>query len=389
MARSILHLADLHLGASHDYLDHRAQERTREADAVLDRIADWIASGGTFAEEIGALLIAGDLFDSPTPPDPLVTQVIRTLRRIEDAGVRVVTLPGNHDEWTYPDGVFRRCRETWPGVLVTSPVPSLVATLEMDGWRVEIVSCAFHQGRNPAPAEWKNPFDDGPRPKGTHRIGLFHGTCDQMGEFLAGGERAFRLDLDRLASWGLEYVALGHIHKRREFPRAGCRVVYAGVIEGKGFDDPGTHELTLIGVSDEDGMEVKTLDARALGIRSREVEVISIDSVVLADAKHLEEEIGRFADPARIVRVALSGSCRFAIDAAALTRRLSPLFYHLEITGADGADAPIGDWESIASQRTLAGIFARRVIESRKGDDPRFWDEVAAAGLRALRGGKG
>lgn len=386
MGQSILHLADLHLGASHDYLGSRGQERAREADGVLDRLAEWIAMAGAGSRDIAAILIAGDLFDCPTPPDPFVMQVIRALRRIESAGIRVVTVPGNHDEWTYPNGVFRRYESTWPGTLVRCAAPEIVETLELEGGMgVEIVSCAFHQGRNPRPDDWTSPFANPPE-EGTRRVGLFHGTLDRVGEYLAGGERAFRLDLDRLASWGIDYLALGHIHKRQEFRSGACHAIYPGPIEGKGFDDPGAGELTLIDFTQE-GVRVSTCDARALGIRARDVEIWTVDPIGIADAAHLEGEIEKRADAARILRVALTGPCRFAVDFDDITRRLGPRFYHLEIEGDDGAGYALGDWEAISSQRTPAGVFARRVIEARDaepGGDPRFWDEVAAAGLRAL-----
>ncbi len=387
MGRSILHLADLHLGARHDYLGSAAAERAREADSVIDRIAQWVAMAGRGSREIGAVLIAGDLFDDPRPPDSLVIQTIRALRNIERAGIRLVTVPGNHDEWTYPDGVFRKNAREWPGTLVTATVPSRVAAIDLEGGvRVEIVSCAFQQGRNPRPCDWANPFEAAKAP-GDRRIGLFHGTCDTMG-LIAAGDRSFPLDLARLASWGLDYVALGHIHRRTVLPAGGCSAVYPGPIEGKGFDDPGSPEMTLIEMAAE-GIGIRTLDARAAGIRAKDIEVYACDPVGISDAQHLEEEIARRAGPAKILQVAFSSPPRFPLDREDVVRRLGPDFHHLEFGGAE-AEAPIGDWERLASERTLAGIFVQRVRRARDAaegegrEDPEYWDQVAAAGLRAL-----
>jgi DNA repair protein SbcD/Mre11 len=384
MGRSILHLADLHLGSSHAYAGSRAQQRARESDAVLDRVAEWIAMAGPGSRDIAAVLIAGDLFDSPTPPEPLVAQTIRALRKIEGAGIRVVTVPGNHDEWTYPDGVFRKNgADRWPGVLVIETAPRHVATIDLEGGaRLEIASCAFHQGRNPKPADWTNPWG-GEKPPGTRRIGLFHGTADQVGDFLSSGERAFRLDLDRLAAWGLDYIALGHIHKRQEIPCAGCVAIYPGPIEGQGFDDPGSQDLTIVDFGSETA-RVTTFDARAAGIRTRDISVATCDPLGISDAIHLGKEIERLADPNRILRFVLGAAPRFEVDLDELRERLAPSFYHLDIDGA-GSETPIIDWERLSSERSLAGIFVRKVTEARDADpDAVFWDEVAAAGLRAL-----
>jgi hypothetical protein len=393
MGRSILHLADLHIGASHAYLAGKAQERAREADAILDRIAEWVVMAGPGSREIGAVLIAGDLFDNPTPPEPLVAQVIRALRRIEGAGIRVITVPGNHDEWTYPDGVYRRNGPgSWPGILVTATAPALVATIELDSEsRVEVVSCAFHQGHNPRPEDWKSPFGAGTNGKGsgTRRVGLFHGTCDRLGAFLAEGERAFRLDLDRLASWGLDYVALGHIHRRQDFTSGSCLALYPGPIEGIGFDSPGSLEMTVVEFT-EGGMRASTLDAKALGIRLRDIEVFECDPIGITDGEHLESEIAKKADPSRILRVVLTSPPHFALDREALAEKLAPAFYHVELAGADADEAAIDGWEAIASERTLAGTFVRHLIAARdaeagvNGEQADLWDQAAAAGLHAL-----
>ena len=65
MRTQILHLADLHLGDSHEYLGPTAEERRREADGLLRRIVDGILSP---TSEIGGVVIAGDLFEMHEPP---------------------------------------------------------------------------------------------------------------------------------------------------------------------------------------------------------------------------------------------------------------------------------------------------------------------------------
>ena len=119
MGQRILHLADLHLGFRHEYLGPDAEARAREADTVLDRVVEWLL--GPNEEQIGALLLAGDIFHTPWPDDQTIERVIRTLGRLEQAGIAVVTVPGNHDELTYVDGVFRR----WASMTLASSPPSM------------------------------------------------------------------------------------------------------------------------------------------------------------------------------------------------------------------------------------------------------------------------
>ncbi|WP_324667949.1 hypothetical protein [Geochorda subterranea] len=51
-----------------------------------------------------------------------MASALEQFRRLEAAGVRVVTVPGNHDEITCADSVYRERASEWPGLLVQSPV---------------------------------------------------------------------------------------------------------------------------------------------------------------------------------------------------------------------------------------------------------------------------
>ncbi|MBD3161531.1 MAG: DNA repair exonuclease [Candidatus Latescibacteria bacterium] len=386
MRHLILHLAALHLGSGHSYLGVRAPERAREADAVLDRVADWVIEGG--GSEVGAVLIAGDLFDTPRPPEPLAEAVVRALSRIEAAGVRVVTVPGNHDEWTYGDGVFRRWADSWPGILATARAPERVARFPLGDRTIEVVSCAFQQGRNPPPGSWEDPFAGEPKGE-ARRIGLFHGTLDAIGGIVAEGPRAFRIDHARLAGWGLDYLALGHIHKPETFRHGACLARYPGPIEGLGFDDPGARALTLVDLSAGEPV-IRSFGAGDAWVRARAVATERIDLVGIGTAEALEARLDALCDPQApqpILRVVLEGRPAFPLDPDEIRRRLVPRTFHLEIEGGGGETAP-SDWEPLAGQSTLEGSFARCVLERRdRESDPdrrSHFDRVAAAGLRAL-----
>jgi DNA repair protein SbcD/Mre11 len=385
MGRKILHLADLHLGFGHDYLGDAADERAREADSVLDRVAAWLV--GPNPPDVGAVLIAGDLFDNYSPDESLAAKATRALRRIVDAGIGVITVPGNHDEWTYPDGVFRRFSASWPGTLVTSAEPRHVATLDLEGLRVEVASCLFHQGRNRPSAEWENPFGS---TRGTEvkRIGLFHGTIDRIRGKVAEGDRAFRLDFNRLAGWGIDYLALGHIHKRGEFSSGSCIAHYPGPVEGRGFVDPGSPLISLI---DLEGAvaAIQGIDSLALGIRARNVGQAIVNLAGIADRAHLEREIAAKAPPGSapsVLRVVLRGRSAFAIPIDDVRRALAPRFLHLEIVPEEPG-SELGDWEALAGQRSLEGIFVRKILERRAAapaEQARLFPLAAEEGLRAL-----
>src|SRR5689334_21764985 len=84
----ILHTADWHLG-------RRLEGRSRhdEQSRVLDEICDIAAE-----EDVDAVLIAGDIFDSYNPPAESESLFYSTMTRLSDGGrCAVIVIAGNHD----------------------------------------------------------------------------------------------------------------------------------------------------------------------------------------------------------------------------------------------------------------------------------------------------
>ena len=83
----LLHTADWHLGRL-----MRGKSRGEEFEAVLGEIVE-IAE----AERVDALIVAGDIFDSASPPPEAERLLFETLRELIGRRVQVVLLAGNHD----------------------------------------------------------------------------------------------------------------------------------------------------------------------------------------------------------------------------------------------------------------------------------------------------
>lgn len=92
----IAHLSDLHLGYSSSNCKLNPQGvRWREADGYMAWIREIkdIINDGT----IDVVLIAGDVFHTPTPSILAVKQAQKGVRILANAGIPVVILTGNHD----------------------------------------------------------------------------------------------------------------------------------------------------------------------------------------------------------------------------------------------------------------------------------------------------
>ena len=88
----ILHTADWHLGVSLG-----AEKRFKEFDLLLDHICSIIKT-----EQIDAVIIAGDVFDSHMPPNHAAEQYYNFLVKANQAGAKkIIVVGGNHDSAAY------------------------------------------------------------------------------------------------------------------------------------------------------------------------------------------------------------------------------------------------------------------------------------------------
>ena len=83
----LLHIADLHIGK-------RVCEFSMVDDQrhILTQVLD-LLRGGT----VDALLVAGDLYDKPSPSSEAVSVVDWFFDEVAQSGVPAVVVPGNHD----------------------------------------------------------------------------------------------------------------------------------------------------------------------------------------------------------------------------------------------------------------------------------------------------
>ena len=83
----LLHTGDWHVGKS-----LRGRSRLDEQAAGLRELV-----AAADAADVGLVLVAGDLFDAPSPPPEAERLVYRTLLDLASGGRQVVVVAGNHD----------------------------------------------------------------------------------------------------------------------------------------------------------------------------------------------------------------------------------------------------------------------------------------------------
>lgn len=253
----LLHLADLHIGMeNYGRLDPATGMHTRLID-YLERLDEAIDYG--LSEGADAVLIAGDVYKNRTPNPTHQREFARRVRRIRGAGLPIFILVGNHDvspaagrahsieifDTLALEGVTIVERaglhmiETRAGPLQILALPwitrhnlltkeelRLASFLEVETMLMERIENFLR-----TTAEQLDP--DIPS------VLTIHGTIDGA---TVGAERQIMLGKDLVlpksfvALPGVDYVAMGHVHKHQSLG-SHPPVVYPGSIERIDFGE--------------------------------------------------------------------------------------------------------------------------------------------------------
>lgn len=369
----MLHLADLHLGWNPPWEDI-ASRRREERDRRLFSAVSW-----ALKHQIDLVVIAGDLFETHRPDESLVASVRNDLKRLVDAGVSVVTVPGNHDEISYHDSVYRSSRD-WPGLLIQQPNFDFAATIDVRGEKVHLYSMAYTSGltrTDPPLSDFPHTGEDG------WHIALLHGSLGW-----GTADRSLPINTQALTAAGYDYVALGHIHQHQIHGERVRPVVYCGMVDGKGFDDPGVGVYTVVTLEKGTPAKVEKVE-----VESRPVTNCTFDAGAYPDQAALEEAMNDCLEEGAIARVTLTGVPAFAMSTEALRDSLKKRVLYLEIldesTGlSDDALA------AMAKEPTVRGAFVSGMLKRLAGCEPddeegrRVLQRALTLGLQALGGAR-
>jgi hypothetical protein len=235
MALTILHTADWHLGRRFAWLPPEQEFRlTRARLDVVGKILD-LAEHRT----VDAVLVAGDIFDGPTPDDQW-WQGLQTEFRKRTWARPVVLLPGNHDP-LMPRSVFAAGHPFRLGL------PTYVHVVDRDDFSLPIgdkavilsTPCRSHSGQSNLVSSLPQ------RPAGddTFRIGLIHGQTFDMDGF----QTNFPIERGAAEARGLDYLALGDTHGFRDVESdARVPTVYPGAPESTTFGETDTGQVALV-----------------------------------------------------------------------------------------------------------------------------------------------
>ncbi|MBR1456248.1 MAG: DNA repair exonuclease [Oscillospiraceae bacterium] len=354
----ILHAADLHLDSPFEGLPAgKAAARRKEQRALLTALAELAG-----AEQVDLVLLSGDLLDSANTYFETGDELVRALQSI---AAPVFIAPGNHDYYTakspyarlkLPDNVhiFRENR---------------IHYVSLPGLGVRVYGAAFTEDRS-------GPLLHGFRAE--RREGVLNVLC-MHGEVGVRGSAYNPISEEDLAQSGMDYVALGHIHKASGLQKAGgVWYSWPGCPEGRGFDETGEKTVSIVELSEVD------CTLRTAVISTHRYEVMKVDVTgtdpLLAIHTRLPDDTVR-----DVYRIILTGETENTPDLRRLYANLSEMFFELQLR--DETRLRHSVWEG-AGTDTLRGLFLARLkarydAAGDEGDRIRI-EQAARWGLAAM-----
>ena len=213
-----LHVSDIHLGFDR----YDSKERTLDFyRAFRDALHQY-----AIAPKVDFVVIAGDLFEHRHIQPNILNQAQLCLQDLQEAGIPVLAIEGNHDNTPYGTKTsWLRYLSDWGLLLLLEPsTPSAGAAL-YEPWNEEtrrggyidlacgarvLGSCWYGASAPNAIATLATAIRTLPSPP-AHTVMLFHHGLEGQ---IARYQGALRYnDLLPLKEAGVDYLALGHIHK--------------------------------------------------------------------------------------------------------------------------------------------------------------------------------
>jgi DNA repair protein SbcD/Mre11 len=216
-----LHLADVHLGFDR----YDSKERTRDFFYAFNDALEKYAIDAA----VDFVVIAGDLFEHRNIQPATLNQAQTCLQMLKQAGIPVLAIEGNHDNRPYGTKTsWLRYLADWELLLLLEPGDVSVGEPFYQPWDwesrrggyidldcgVRVLGSNWYGAAAPKSIEQIAAAIEALPSGATHTLMLFHHGLEGQIARYAGALRY--ADLLPLKQVGVDYLALGHIHKNYE-----------------------------------------------------------------------------------------------------------------------------------------------------------------------------
>lgn len=226
----LIHCADLHLDSkmSTNFDRSRAKERNAEILHTFERMIDYADQNG-----VTAILIAGDLFDAKRISATTRNTVLFCIQNYPK--INFYYLRGNHDNDNFLTALeeiptnLKLFKTKWTTYIEGN---ISISGIELNQENFQFAHTSFVLDAN------------------RFNIVVLHGQETEH----SAKDSPEMIPLKAFRNKGIDYLALGHVHtyKVQQLDARGV-YCYAGCLEGRGFDECGTHGFVLLDVDEKTG----------------------------------------------------------------------------------------------------------------------------------------
>ena len=236
MGLKILHSADWHLDSAFVSFSEEQRQSLKEAQGKIPgKIAELCRK-----ENCDLVLLSGDLFDGAATRE----SIERVQQALKDCGVPVFISPGNHDfcgdgspwlEESWPENV-----KVFTGALESVVIPELDCRVYGAGYKS--MDC---------PALLEDFHAEGTE---KYQVAVLHGDPT------VSNSPYCLITAAQVRNSGLDYLALGHIHKAGAFRAGATLCAWPGCPMGRGWDELGEKGCCIVTLEDTDELRPVVMD---------------------------------------------------------------------------------------------------------------------------------
>lgn len=334
----IIHTADIHLDSKMGKLPR--EEAKRRRDEIVDTFRYMVDYANE--EEVDAILISGDLFDTNNVSS-LYQNLVKDII-VNNQGVLFFYLKGNHDNNSFLSGL--------------DEIPENLMLFDEDWTSYDLGNGVVITGIELTKNNSSSMSDSLLLDLDKINIVMLHGQDANY----KSDNKAEVISIPSLRGKGIDYLALGHVHARKiEALDGRGKYCYPGCLEGRGFDECGEKGFMLLDVDEDTGRIVSSFVPFARRtIYEIPVDISGVESSF--DAERIIESSFSELDYSRdsLVRVVLVGqvSMNADIDAGYLSTHFRDEFYYVEVVNKTSF---MIDYDSYEFDESLKGEFVRVV----------------------------
>lgn len=361
----LIHTADLHLDSafSSRFSKEEAEERRRNLLIAWNKLLQY-----GIERKVQAILISGDLFDSPVVSRSTMEIFLSSIRKNPE--ISFFYLRGNHDTKNtfrfrddLPKNLFlfskegKKYRLKEKLVLLGQEFYGTESLLELPEEPEELVEeelLSPSSAKDAVQSIWNLKEED-------CNILMLHGALREGGPEVQNEQG---ISLKQLSRYPIHYLALGHIHKREEGKCGSLYYIYPGCLQGRGFDEEGEKGFYYLEIEEE----TKGIKAEFVPLKEGAFRIVTIflseeDGTLDAEEKIRESLKKEGVDAKDSLRIILKGEKRAGEERNLryLEKQLEEEYAYIEIKEETKLKLRK---EEFIHEKGLKGEFLRMVSES-------------------------